>query len=770
MLSFFLVAGFLLVIFMSHQTYTNLIREQLEKQILSQSRSLADMCNEAFQNSDTSFVEKLSDELLQEPGFEAFVLIDSTGKVIYQNAKFTPRESETPESTETYLRTRLIGAPTILRNKSGEIRIGTPVPFRSDAPPKGYLILTFNNKETARHLRSAFYLLVLASLLVFVLLVFLLHRYNLKINRPIREIINGIEHVRAGNFDYHIQLDSNGELADLARQFNEMALQINYYNKQKNLLNKKLHEYAKSLEEKVEERTRDLKKIKEEVVQILHQIPVGLLVIDSTGLVLWSNRELMKILDLEADMDISTMTYDQIPVIKETGMSNILQKLRNISEKRILREKIHYAGSGKTKSIEFASQPLGIGNDHPAGLICTLRDVTNEEQLEKKLNQDQRLESIGKIAGGLAHDFNNILAIILPNAQLLKLKLGDKPEVHKYIDNIEKAADQAASLAEQVLAFSRGGRAEKIEILNVDALLEEFVKMFRRLIDPKIEIKTELVDNLWNIKADRSQIEQILMNISLNAKDALPAGGKLIFRSGNYDLSGTAQEIVKLKFSPGKYVMIQLEDTGIGILPENLDKIFDPFFTAKGKGKGTGLGLSVVYGIIRANKGFVDVKSTPGKGTVFTFYLPASNETARKIVKKEYELVKGSGTILVVDDESMIRFTLANMLESLNYQVILAENGEEAVNIYKKNQSEIRAVLMDIQMPVMDGIDAAEKILDMDPGARIIYTSGYADLSRFDKLQKMGYKYFLKKPYQIGILSDIIKKVVFQEDEKVTIL
>ena len=623
-----------------------------------------------------------------------------------------------------------------------------------------YLIMGYDDTINIALDRKARYIAVGVSLLLLLLGLILLQRFSVKVTWPIKNLMSGTEEVIQGNFDFQIKVNDEGELGQLARKFNEMTLKLNYYNKQKSLLNKKLNEYNEKLEEKVRERTNQLKKIQQEVLSIFHQIPVGLLVIDQNFKIMWYNHELLNILEYKGDQSLAKKNIYDIERFKEIGLTEILSQLSKKDQKQIIQHHLDFRNSLHQKLVEVASQAMLSENSEREGTIFIIKDVTREVILERKMIQDQRLENIGKIAGGIAHDFNNILAIILPNAQLLKMQLMDKPEWVKYLDTIEKAADQAASLTRKILSFSRGSSHENFEVANVNDMVSDFTKMFRRVLDRKIEIKEDLQKGLWNIKAEKAQIEQILMNLSVNSRDAMPGGGQLLFKTRNFNLRDNHDPALNLKLTPGKYICLEVSDTGTGIPQKYLDRIFDPFFSSKQDGQGTGLGLSVVYGIVKGHRGIIDVDSKENKGTHFKIYFPVSAEKQEKIKEISTNLVAGSGTLLIVDDEEMIQQTLKGMLESLNYKVIFAKNGKKALNIYKSRHTEIDAILMDIQMPVMDGVEAAEKILRIDPKARIVFTSGYAETRSFEKLRKMGYQLFLKKPYKITNLADIIQRVL----------
>jgi two-component system cell cycle sensor histidine kinase/response regulator CckA len=495
----------------------------------------------------------------------------------------------------------------------------------------------------------------------------------------------------------------------------------------------------------------------------LSKIPVGLLVLDMNKEIMWCNHELLKIIELSDKDTISGESIDSVSKIQDIGLHEVLNKLFEKSAKQIVQHQLKSTKSHDPKLIEIASQPLIRDDSVIDGMIFIIKDVTREVILERKMIQDQRLENVGKIAGGIAHDFNNILAIILPNAQLLKLKLHDKPDWIKFLDTIEKAADQGASLTRKILSFSRGSGTENFEILNLNNIISDFTKMFRRVLDRKIDIVEDFEQNIWNIKADKAQIEQILMNLSVNARDSMKRGGKLFFKSMNLLVSSDVNAEFHPKLKPGKYVSLEVNDTGCGIPPKYMDRIFDPFFSGKKDGQGTGLGLSIVYGIIKSHHGFIDVRSDVGKGTNIQIYFPVSEEEPDSTEESKLDLALGSGTLLVVDDEEMIQHTLTGMLESLNYSVIVANNGKDAVDIYKSRKSEIDAILMDIQMPVMDGVEAAKKILKFDPDVKIVFMSGYAEPKSFEILKEMGYQIFLKKPYKIGNLSDILNKTLTNE-------
>ncbi|MEJ2637897.1 MAG: ATP-binding protein, partial [Calditrichia bacterium] len=714
-------------LFITHKIYLHFVEQQYDERVFTIARNLASVCYQPILNHNEVEIYQSARTFLQEEDVEYVLILNRQDEVLASDfGNNVPGDSAVHNIIDK-IRPHLKGFPYVIKDNVTDEIIIHPVKMEKYEMPWGYVVIGFNKSGVRDLLRKAGYTALFISTIVLFLGLVLLQQFSQKLTRPIRDLMDGTDEVSQGNFEYQIHTDDEGELGQLTRKFNEMTLKLNYYYKQKSLLNKKLHEYNEKLEEKIRERTKQLKDIQEEVLLIFHQIPVGLLVVDLEGGIMWYNRELMHIVELPEDENISHKKFSSLPQFDGIGLSLVLEKLDAMGEKQVIRHNLDFSEAHQNKIVEIASQPLQREEASREGTIFIIKDITAEVTLERKMAQDQRLDSIGTIAGGIAHDFNNILAIILPNAQLLKMKIKDNDEWIKYLDTIEKAADQASSLTRKILSFSRGSSREDFEIINLGILVEDFINMFRRVLDRKIEINNELDSELWNIKADVNQLEQVLMNLAVNSRDAMPSGGTLTFRAKNILVRNGDGTPENPHLDPGKYVCLEIEDTGNGIPREYMDKIFDPFFSSKTEGKGTGLGLSVVYGIVRGHKGIIDVKSIMGKGTTFLIYFPVSEEKVFVSHIDDKSPEPGSGSLLIVDDELMIRETLCGMLESLSYKVFTAQNGKEAVDIYREHQDEIDVILMDIQMPVLDGVGAASQIHEIDKDVSIIFTSGYAD-------------------------------------------
>ncbi len=389
-----------------------------------------------------------------------------------------------------------------------------------------------------------------------------------------------------------------------------------------------------------------------------------------------------------------------------------------------------------------------------------LRDITYRKSMEEQLRQSQKMKAVGQLAGGIAHDFNNLLTVI--NGYCDLLQLGDlQEEIRRPISIIKEASDRATALTSQLLAFSRK-QVIRPKIINLNEVLKNQIKMLRRLIGEDIEISMNLQDNLDKIKIDSGQIEQIIMNIAINARDAMPGGGKLTIKTQNTHFD---KEYVKNHpdTRTGKYISIMIKDIGIGMDAETSARVFEPFFTTKERDKGTGLGLATVYGIVKQNAGFIYVDTELDKGTSIIIYLPAAKGRIQKQQKKPAKgsaYLKGSETILLVEDDDIVRDVTFTTLESYGYSVMAAANGEEALRIYKINKNKIDLVLTDIIMPLMSGKELAEILLKMKPDVKILLFSGYIEDSILDIKALDTDLNFIQKPYTHSELAKKIKEVL----------
>jgi signal transduction histidine kinase len=397
-----------------------------------------------------------------------------------------------------------------------------------------------------------------------------------------------------------------------------------------------------------------------------------------------------------------------------------------------------------------------------AGALTRVQLDEQHRQLEEQYRQSQKMEAIGRLAGGMAHDFNNLLTVITGYSELLLHRYVDRntPE-HRDIEQINKAGNRAKTLTRQLLAFSRQ-QVIQPEVLDLNTTITDINQMLRRLVSENIDLITILAPGLGRIKADPGQTEQIIMNLVVNACDAMPQGGKLTIKTTNVDLDEDyASRHIGLE--PGSYVKLTIGDTGVGMDVETQTHIFEPFFTTKAKGKGTGLGLATVYGIVQQNEGYISVSSEPGQGTTFQIYLPRL-EQAPELASRDQASAESSGgteTILLVEDEDMVRDLVRYALLQDGYNILEARHGQNAIEVCEKHEGPIHLLLTDVIMPGgLTGRELAERLISLYPGIKVLYMSGYTD----DAIVHHGILdpdiAFLQKPFTPTTLSRKVREIL----------
>ena len=377
--------------------------------------------------------------------------------------------------------------------------------------------------------------------------------------------------------------------------------------------------------------------------------------------------------------------------------------------------------------------------------LAAVRDITERKTLEEQLRQSQKMEAVGQLAGGVAHDFNNLLTAITGYSDLAIRRLKAEDPLRHHIEEIKKAGERAAALTRQLLAFSRK-QVLQPKVFNINAVVSEMEKMLRRLIGEDMEFRTALASDLGSIKADPGQIEQVLLNLCVNARDAMPGGGKLTIETSNVYLD---EEYASrhVGVGSGDYVMLAVSDTGCGMNDETLAHIFEPFFTTKEMGKGTGLGLSTVYGIVQQSGGNVWVYSEVGRGTTFKVYLPRVGEAAEECAaaSETSALPAGAEKILLVEDDEMVRLVAREIISSGGYTVLEADGLSEALRHCAEN-ADIALLLTDVVMPQLNGKELAERLSALLPGMRVLFMSGYTETVVHDGVLDRGLN-FIQKPF-----------------------
>jgi|GEM_PF-4147166 len=409
------------------------------------------------------------------------------------------------------------------------------------------------------------------------------------------------------------------------------------------------------------------------------------------------------------------------------------------------------ARDGTERKIELNRSPILNGEGKTSGVVFVFRDITEQLDLLEKFQQSRKMDAVGQLAGGVAHDFNNMLAGITGSAEILDITIREDDEKsRKYLNIILDSAGKAADLIKKMMVFSRKESAE-VKTVNIHRVVEDVIELFKRSIDKSIVIKNNLAAEKQICKGVAAQLENVFINLGINAADAMPGGGVLTFSSRNISLDSDYCRNIAFDLKPGEYISVEVSDTGTGIPDDKLTRIFEPFYTTKPKGRGTGLGLASVYATLCQHGGSITVKSEEGRGSVFNLLLPLTEDTCEN--QESAEPVNGTGCILVVDDEESIRETASCILESLGFSVLTASDGVKALEVFSANRKNVDLVLLDIIMPNMGGIDCFYELRAIDPEISVLISSGFSDGNNIQDIIDSSNTGFIRKPYSKTDLS-----------------
>jgi PAS domain S-box-containing protein len=509
--------------------------------------------------------------------------------------------------------------------------------------------------------------------------------------------------------------------------------------------------YSQKLEQLVSERTKELSISEKWHRSVFDNATDGIIVLDRNGVIINVNQKACEIHGFDRDSLVGV----NIELLESQGdMERFRERMsRILNGESLIFETEHYQKDGNKVILEVSSKAIDIGGE--TFIQSFYRDITEKKRIQEQLMHSQKMESVGSLAGGIAHNFNNILTAILGYSELL-LEFSDLDDTSKQrVRNIESAARKAGVMVSKLLSFARRESHEVLP-LNLNDIVNDSVKLFEGVLDKRIGLKVSLNDSIPFIEGDPNQLEQVMMNLMVNARDAMPDGGLITIQTGVIEASNENIHL-PVNIARGKYIVLTISDTGNGILPNIIDRIFDPFFTTKEKGKGTGLGLATVYGIVKDHKGYFTVQSKVGQGTSFDIYLPAAAKAVQMMAKPKIASVDGNESILLVDDDQEVLNLMRDVLQTRGYRVIPMNNSLTALDVFKSRAEEIQLVITDVIMPLMEGNELIELFRAVKPDIKIIAVSGYSD----ETIHKGGgINAFIRKPFESAELLSTVRRIL----------
>jgi PAS domain S-box-containing protein len=562
---------------------------------------------------------------------------------------------------------------------------------------------------------------VLLGLLFSVVGIILVYIFITIATRPLQALIRAAKEIRKGGYAEVPVVSSRSEVGRLSEEFNRMSREIR-------------------------EREQKLRSSEAKIKAMFERVNHAIFRLDREGNIVLTNNRFNELCGPAESF--GKLFFGERGAQLQYMQEAALGILRN-SEERI-------RGRDDTEIIAIMSvYPEVDEAGEISGYDGYFVDITDKKKLEETLIQAQKMESVGLLAGGIAHDFNNILTGVLGYASLIKGNLNDADKLGRYADLVEKSASRAAALTQQLLGFARKGKY-KVEPVNINDILRELIAFLRETFDRKIDINFDPAQDLPVVRGDSTQIYQAILNICINARDAMPEGGRLYIRTERHVLQ--REKIMDFfKVPQGEYARINITDTGSGMSPSVRRRIFEPFFTTKAVGKGTGLGLAMVYGIVKNHNGYLDVYSEPGMGTTMRFYIPA----AQAATGCNLELMTAGGrsrkgTVLLIDDEEVIRELGKDILEAYNYSAFLASNGDEGIAVFRERKDDIQLVVLDMVMPGKNGKQVFGELRSIRPDVKVLISSGHDKDEYFQEMFDSGAVGFLQKPF---VHADFILRI-----------
>jgi PAS domain S-box-containing protein len=635
------------------------------------------------------------------------------------------------------------------------------------------LLIRDNSSLNKAKLTILAFVLLFTALALFTFIFFFRLQFRRIVLKPLGTLVNSMKDAHIAKHE-DLKLGTHDEFELLGDTYNQMRKSLSH-------ANEKLSEVNERLEHLVDARTAQLKQANQKLLQditkreqiekalqqseeryrslventldgyFICQIPSGKFLFLNHRIYSLAGYTVQEGLNLTIWDVIEPEAHDKIAGLIQDRLNGKFMKFDRRIYTAIRKDGSVFRAEVSTSLVTFQGQTAVQG---------VLRDVTEQERLQEQLKRAERLQAIGTLAGGIAHDFNNLLMGIQGRASLMLLDVEKSHPFHGQLKGVEDYVQRAVDLTNQLLGFAMGGKYQ-VAPVDLNQLIQENISMFART-KKELSINLKFQDPIWSAEVDRSQIDQVLLNLYVNAWQAMPGGGQIYIQTKNVSLD---HKFVKpFHVEPGKYVEITVADTGVGMDDETSKHIFDPFFTTKERGRGTGLGLASAYGIVKNHGGIITAQSEKGKGTSFSIYLPASNKPVGKPEIVPERQLAGAGVILLIDDETMILQVGKALLEKLGYQVLAAAGGRKGLEIYRQSSHEIDLVILDMIMPDINGVETYEMLKEMNPRVKVLLASGYTMDRVANDILKQGAQNFIQKPFDIKKLSQKVSDALLDPD------
>ncbi|MDJ0622641.1 MAG: cache domain-containing protein [Desulfocapsaceae bacterium] len=604
----------------------------------------------------------------------------------------------------------------------------------------GYLSEVY---EPIEFLKQLTLLMVLVTVAILSVIIFKLSR---NISVPLHNLKNSIDVFYKEKTGLHWQGNPLDEINVLGNAFSQMT--------------EELDRTMAALEEKNVELAHSEKRIEE------NRIYLDSIINSMPSIIIGVNPQLIVTQWNSAAVEATGLKREQASGTGLFSVFNELEQHRHVIEESLATSRVKTFSytrnvDGKNKAFHAVTTYPLIGKTGE-GAVIRIDDITERVEMELRLRHSQKMDAVGQLAGGIAHDFNNMLSGIIGAAELLQTKVRDEDQ--KLVKIIREASGRTAELIQKLLTFSRKD-AIAFSPVNVHTVILNTCEILKRSIDKRIQVETRLRAKSAMVNGDWSQLQNSLLNIGINGGHAMPDGGTLTFSTTHITFDDSFQTDTTVELQPGTYLQIEVRDTGCGIAEEDLKNIFEPFFTTKQQSEGTGLGLAAVYGAVQQHHGAITVSSQLAKGTIFSIYLPLIEAEEQSILEDE-ALLTGQGGVLIVDDEPVVRATAKMMLEKLGYSTLMAENGQQGLEVYQQHLEKIDLVLLDVIMPVMDGTECFYRLKKINPDVKVVISSGFTRDADLNGLKDNGLLDFVRKPYSLEQLSQVVAKAMQAEKLK----